>query len=119
MLSLTCCAVAELAVKRCLSTQLILDSSAMTASFVDVFEVIIIVVDSVWSSLLPLFDAVLVLRRLFAFMLFLDRFVGRHLGGTGGGAFHEVLLCCQSKVWCFRGGTGRCDNGSGSCEELV
>lgn len=54
MLRLASRAMAELAVQRCLSAQLILDTSAMAARLVPRLEVVIWVVDLVWCPFLPL-----------------------------------------------------------------
>lgn len=94
VLSLTGCAMAELGIQRHFSVQFILDSPAVTACFVDVFEIVIVVVNSVRCTLLPLFHAMLVLIRLLSLVLLLH-WVG-HLGCTRGGSFHG---CCQDVRW--------------------
>lgn len=107
VLSLTGCAMAELGTQRHFSVQFILDGPAVTACFVDVFKIVIVVVNSVRCTLLPLFHAMLVLIRLLSFVLLL--YLVGHLGCTRGRSFHGY---CQD-VRCFNkrstpGSSSRC-----------
>jgi len=56
MLCLTSCTMAQLAVQRLLPTKLVLDLSTMTVGLVSNREILIFLVDAVWSAFLPLVD---------------------------------------------------------------
>lgn len=61
MLRLTSSTMTQLAVKRCLTTKLVLHPLAMTARLIPSFKMLIWLMNQVWRSLLPVLNILLAL----------------------------------------------------------